>query len=185
MKQSESLLRQLLQNLGFNLPIHSYVVFINSEFTLYQTPLNKPFIFPTQLNRFLTTLNAIPSKLNERHKILADKLLSKHIKESPFKILPIYDFEQLQKGITCIKCTSFSIHVEGQKCICRECGLEEGVAKAIMRSVKEFKLLFPQHTITTNVIHDWCKVINSKKRIRSVLEKNYKKIGVRQWRYYE
>ncbi len=36
--RSEFLLRQLLQNLGFKIPIHSSVVFINPEFTLYQAP---------------------------------------------------------------------------------------------------------------------------------------------------
>ena len=63
LSRSESLLRQLLHNLGFNIPIDASVVFINPEFTLYQTPLNKPFIFPTQINRYLKNLNTIPSKL--------------------------------------------------------------------------------------------------------------------------
>jgi hypothetical protein len=53
LNRSESLFRQLLQSLGFNIPILASVVFINPEFTLYQTPLNKPFIFPTQVNRYL------------------------------------------------------------------------------------------------------------------------------------
>ena len=107
LNRSESLLRQLLQNLGYNIPITASVVFINPEFTLYQTPLNKPFIFPTQINRYLKNLNTIPSKLNKKHKMLADQLISLHIKDSPFKQLPTYDYDQLQKGITCAKCTSF------------------------------------------------------------------------------
>lgn len=185
LSRSESLLRQLLQSLGSNLPLYASVVFINSEFTLYQTPLNKPFIFPTQLNRILKDLNTIPSKLNGKHKLLADKLISRHIKESPYKLLPSYDYNQLRKGITCVVCNSFSISVEGQKCVCKECGHEEVVTTAVIRSVNEFKLLFPEQKITTNVIHEWCKVVKAKKRIRRTLEKNYKKIGVRQWLYYE
>ncbi|MET3697195.1 nuclease-like protein [Bacillus oleivorans] len=69
--RSESLLRQLLKSLGFNITIKASVVFINPEFTLYQAPLNKPFIFPTQINRFLNKLNLIPSKLiKKQHMIL-------------------------------------------------------------------------------------------------------------------
>ena len=185
LSRSESLLRQLLQNLGFNMPISASVVFINPEFTLYQTPLNKPFIFPTQINRYLKKLNTIPSKLNRRHRILADKLISLHMNDSPFKLLPSYDFDQLQKGITCAKCTSFSISVEGRKCVCKECGYEEVVATAVMRNVKEFKLLFPTRKMTTNVIHEWCKVVKSKKRIRRILEKNFKIVGVHQWSFNE
>ncbi|MFC0274656.1 nuclease-related domain-containing protein [Metabacillus herbersteinensis] len=185
LNRSESLLRQLLQNLGLNTPINASVVFINPEFTLYQTPLNKPFIFPTQVNRYLKNLHKTSSKLNGKHKLLADKLISLHIKDSPFKLLPSYDYDQLRKGITCVKCTSFSMSVEGRKCVCKECGQVELVAIAVMRNVKEFKLLFPNRRITTNVIHQWCKVVTSKKRIRRILEKNLKIVGVHQWSYYE
>ena len=38
--------------------------------------------------------------------MLADKLISLHIKDSPFK-LPSYDYDQLQKGITCQNATHF------------------------------------------------------------------------------
>ncbi|MGG3469710.1 nuclease-related domain-containing protein [Neobacillus pocheonensis] len=71
-------LRQLLQDLGFNLPIKGYVVFINPEFTLYQSPPNEPIIFPTQLKKFMKKLNSRPSKLTNKHKILAEKLVSLH-----------------------------------------------------------------------------------------------------------
>lgn len=185
LSRSESLLRQLLQSLGYTITIYASVVFINPEFTLYQTPLNKPFIFPTQVNRYLKKLNTIPSKLNKRHKILADKLISQHIQDFPFKLLPPYDYDQLRKGIMCVECNSFSISVDGRKCICLECGHQEVVASAVMRSVKEFKLLFPDQKITTNVIHEWCKVVKSKKRISRILDENFKIVGVHQWSFYE
>ena len=117
LNRSESLLRQLLKNLRFNLPIEASVIFINPEFTLYQAPLNKPFIFPTQIKRYLRKLNDQPSKLKERHKILADQLISLHIENSPFTQLPSYDYDQLQKGITCLKCTFF-FHFGRRKKLC-------------------------------------------------------------------
>lgn len=183
--RSESLLRQLLHNLGFHIPIEASIIFINPEFTLYQAPLDKPFIFPAQINRYLKKLNSIPSKLNKKHKILADKLMLMHIQDSPFKQFQSYEYDQLRKGITCVDCNSFSISVVGKKCICKECGKEEVVTAAVMRSVKEFKLLFPNQKITTNVIHEWCKVVKSKKRIRRILEKNFKIKGVHRWSFYE
>lgn len=185
LNRSESLLRQLLQNLGYNLPISASIVFINPDFTLYQAPLNKPFIFPTQISRYFKNLNTIPSKLQKKHKMLADHFISLHIKTSPFEQLPSYDYDQLKKGITCIKCTSFSISVEGKKCVCKECGHEEMIETAIMRNVKEYKLLFPNRKITTNVIHEWCNEIKSKRIISNILIKNFKKVGVHQWSYYE
>lgn len=181
----ESLLRQLLQNLGFNTPIHASVVFINPEFTLYQTPLGKPFIFPTQINRLMKKLNAISSKLNGKYKMLADKLVAQHIKDSPYTLAPAYDYDSLRKGITCGGCGSLLVSAEGAKCVCGECGHLEMVDAAVMRSIDEFKLLFPNEKITTNGVYDWCRVVESKKTIRRILTSNFKMVGVHQWAYFE
>ncbi|WP_102349290.1 nuclease-related domain-containing protein [Bacillus sp. Marseille-P3661] len=185
LSRSESMLRQLLQNLGNQLPIQAFVVFINPEFTLYQTPLNKPMIFRSQVNRYMKNLSTIPFKLDKKHKILADKLLVNHIKDSPILSLPSYDYEQLQKGIPCISCGSLSITVSRTKCVCEECGHEETVTNAVLRCVEEFQRLFPSQKITTNTIFDWCGVVKSKERIRMILKKYYKIIGVHQWAFYE
>ncbi len=149
MNRSESLLGQFLQTIGSNLPINVKVVFINPEFILYQTPLNKPFILPTQINSYLKKLNLNSSNLNEKHRWLADKIIFHHIEDSPIKLLPSYKYEQLQKGITCDNCTSISVFINGKICICQECRYEESVETAVMRNVKEFKLLFPEKKVTT------------------------------------
>ncbi|ARK32633.1 Nuclease-related domain protein [Halalkalibacter krulwichiae] len=185
LNRSESLMRQLLYDLGYHLPIYASVIFINPEFTLYQAPRNLPFIFPTQVESVLKKMKSIPSKLNEKHKILANHLMSLHIKESPFTLVPPYNYDQLRKGITCAKCSSLSNTVAGNLCICKQCGYEEVVATAVMRNIKEFKLLFPNQKITTSIIHDWCKVVDSKKRIKRILEKNFTIVGVHRWAYYE
>jgi Nuclease-related domain len=185
LSRSESLFRRLLHHYGFDITIDASVVFINSEFTLYQTPLNKPLIFPTQLNRYIKKLNTTSLKFNKKHTILAEQLVSLHILDSPYKQLPCYDYDHLQKGITCANCNSLSISIKRTHCVCRECGFEEVTTNTIMRSIEEFKLLFPNRKVTTNVIHDWCKIIESKKRIHRVLEKNYKIVGSNRWSFYE
>lgn len=185
LNRSESLLQQLLRNLRLAMPIKSFVIFVHPEFTLYQSPMNKPFIFPTQLNRFLKALETTSSKLSRKHYELAEKLLSLHIPDSPFSKVPSYNYEQLRKGIVCEKCSSFVDLAEERYCICSRCGHSELVLSSILRSIKEFQLLFPNEKITTNRIFDWIKVISSKKRIQRVLDKHFNKVGVRQWTYYE
>jgi hypothetical protein len=186
LRRNESLLRQLLQDLGWNnIPIDSKVVFINPEFTLYQAPLNLPFIYPTQIPKYFRKLNTTPSKLTKKHLILADKLVSCHLEKFPFLQLPEYEYTQLQKGITCESCRSFSVAVKGMKAVCGGCGHKEEVDEAVLRSVKEFKLLFPGQKITTNKIQEWCKIIDSKKTIKRILSKNFTPEGVRQWTYYQ
>lgn len=69
------------------------------------------------------------------------------------------------------------MYVRGNQLICGKCGCRDDVDTAIVRSVQEFSLLFPEIRITTKVIHDWCKVIHSKKTIRRVLMRNYENLG--------
>lgn len=121
-KRSVFLLRQLLRELGFNVPVKAYVVFINPQFTLFQAPRDQPIILPSQVIRFLEKLKMTPTKIFSEHKKLADKLVSLHQVESPYPRLPTYSYDQLQKGITSACCLSFSISVEGNQIVCKNCG---------------------------------------------------------------
>ncbi len=58
------------------------------------------------------------------------------------------------------------------------------VPSAVIRSVEEFKLLFPNQKITTKAIHEWCQVVESKKSIKCILEKNFKIIENNRWSYF-
>jgi hypothetical protein len=185
LKRSMTLFRQLLQKLKQNYLIEGFVIFINPEFSLYQAPRDQPIILPSQVNRFLRELNKTPSKLNNGHMKLAQTLIPLHQNNNPFTILPTFNYNQPRKGITCARCTSFSLSVHGRKCICQDCGHEELVSTAVMRNVIEYKLLFPTRKITTNAIHEWCKIVEPKKRIGEILGKNFKIVGVHQWSFYE
>lgn len=185
LNRSEMLLRQLLQKHGFKIPIEAWVIFINPEFTLYQAPKNKPILYPTQINRFMKNLDRVPVKLNGMHKRMADQLVLLNQKDDPYPRLPPYDYDGLKKGMSCSVCQALSVFIDGRKSVCSECGHEEDIDSVILRSVQEFKLLFPNKRITTNDIYDWCKVVESKKRISRTLGKNYKMVRNGQWAYYE
>lgn len=184
LSRSESLLRQLLLKLGTKPQIDASVVFINPAFTLYQAPLDKQIVFPTQLNQYMEQFNLIHSKLTIKHRKLADQLVSLNKNEYELSQIAPYQYKQLQKGITCLKCHSFSVFIEKRKCVCKECNHKETVSAAVLRSVKEFQTLFPDEKITTNIIHDWCQIVQSKLRIRRILASNFEVIGVNQWTYY-
>ncbi len=116
---------------------------------------------------------------------LAQLFKSMHIEKSPISHLPNYSDGPLKKGVICSKCHSFSMAIEGRKCICVECKIEESVENAVLRTVEEYKLLFPTIKITSKVIQEWCAIIDSKQRIQRILEKHYKKIYKSKWTYYE
>ncbi|KGR79358.1 nuclease-related domain-containing protein [Ureibacillus manganicus] len=188
LRRSETLLKQLIFSLGINLPVEGIIVFINPEFTLYQAPLNCPFLLPTQLKSYLQKLeSSTTSKLTNKHQALAEKLVSLHllnIKENKYSNLPSYEFDQVRKGISCEICKSFSVSVTGHNIKCTKCGYVELASSAILRNINEFMTLFRNEKLTTNVIYDWCQVIPSKRRIRKVLIDNFKIVGCNQWTYY-
>jgi Nuclease-related domain len=182
LRRSESLLRQLLQNLGMKAPIASYIIFINPSFHLYQAPLGQPIIFPTQLKRFSKKLPIKRANRNGVH--IAEKLLSIHLKESPYKRVPEYTYGQLQKGIICKSCHSCELQFQDHILVCTKCSSKEDVRSAVIRSVEEFTLLFRDRNVTTNAIFEWCKVIKSKKVVRKILLENYTCIGYGKSSYY-
>ncbi len=184
-RRAETLLKQLLHRLGYNIPVEGLVVFISPEFTLYQAPRDIPFVFPTQIKQFLKQFDSNTLRLSNNHMRLAEKLLSLHIQENKYSNLPEYHYDQLKKGITCTKCNSFLLTVHGRNIKCNECGYLEPISTAILRSINEFKLLFKDKKVTTNIIYDWCRVIDSKKRVQRVLDMNFQIVSKRKWTYYE
>src|SRR5690625_2203660 len=152
LERSDFLFRQLLQELGYNLSVKSYLVFINKEFTLYQAAFNQSLILPTPLKRFMMQLNTISSTITKRHKKLAEQLAHRHIESSSHERLPTYEYDQLQKGVTCPSCFGFMSEFNKIKLRCKSCGAEERIETAVMRSIVEFNLLFPNSRITTGAI---------------------------------
>jgi hypothetical protein len=184
-ERAEILFRGLLQELGFQLQVESYVIFINPKFFLYQAPLNPSLIFPSQIHGFLNKVSNRPFQKNKFLK-LAEQLASLHITKSPYTRLPVYQYEQLRKGVTCANCHSFleSTDPRDTAIICKKCGLVESTHSAILRSIEEFQLLFPDRKITVNGIYEWCDGIKSKKVIRSVLLKNFELVRYGKGSYY-
>ncbi|MCM3725377.1 NERD domain-containing protein [Neobacillus cucumis] len=185
-KRSNSLLLQLFQVLGFSQTIDACVVFVNPEFFLYQAPIDKPIFYPPQLKQLMRKLDNEPSKLTNRHKRIADKLISLHQVKSPYSHtkIPTYDYERLRKGFTCSKCNSFLCSITSGKLVCADCGQVEIVESAVLRSVGEIKLLFPDKRITTNCVYEWCGVVESKKVINRILIKRFSRIGHGKFSYY-
>lgn len=185
LSRTSALFPQLLQSNSFNIPIEGNVVFIHPEFALFNATMNKPFILSSQLNRHLNRLNANANKLSKKHHLLAEKLVSLHMDDSPFTKLPAYNFAGLKKGIICPNCNLLLVTAEANQCVCLNCGHKEKARDAVIRNVNEFKLLFPDERITSSVIQEWCKVIDDQRRIRRYLIEYFEKIGINSGTYYK
>ena len=185
LKRSESLLRQLLNHLGFHFPVEPYIIFTNPEFTLYQAALDQPIVFPNQLNRFMKKLNRKQSKLNNQHRKLAERLVSLDQTNFSSSRLPQYSFDQLVKGIKCAECKTMFSACQGKNFLCGKCEGKESIDTAVMRNVEELRLLFPDRRITIKEIYQWCDYAVSKKVIRRILSTYLRSLGGSKVFYYE
>lgn len=177
LKRCESLLRRQLQLLKCSLPVEAYVVFVNPEFHLYHAPLHSPLIFPSQWNRFSQRLKNVRMH-NGFHSKLAEKLLSLHVEKSPYERQPEFNYEDLQKGIVCGGCGKLGMEVfNTNNLICRNCKSSERFKNGFLRSMEEFRLLFPERPVTTSQMYEWCGGIKDKRAIQRALSENLNRIG--------
>ena len=183
LKRAESLLRSMLQELKSDFKVSAQVVFVNPEFTLYHAPMDLPMILPTQLNRFFKTLNLNPTNMKKDQLKIANQLLASQVKSSYSKV-PTYEYEQLEKGISCRECRKLSVTVFDDRCVCENCGFNEDIEAVVLRSVEEFVTLFPDRKITTNGIQEWCQLPCSTKVLRKIMKKHFRPIGYRRHTYY-
>lgn len=184
LNRTKLLFKKLLNQLGHNFKIQGSVVFVNPEFTLYNAQPDLPFIFPTQIKRLHENLNNQPGKLSTTHYKLATKLVSLHQIESYHNKLPIFHYDELKKGITCLVCESFEVRTEGHKVICTDCGQSEKVEFAVLRNVNEIQLLLPEKPITTPFVKEWCCIITDDKRISRILAKHFNYSDIKKGRIY-
>ncbi|WP_226641388.1 nuclease-related domain-containing protein [Mesobacillus subterraneus] len=184
LNRTKLLFKKLLNQLGHNFKIQGSVVFVNPEFTLYNAQPDLPFIFPTQIKRLHENLNNQPGTISTNHYKLATKLASLHQIESYHNKLPTFHYDELKKGITCLVCESFEVEATHKYLECNVCGSKELIESAVMRTVKEFRLISPDTAITTSAIQEFCVVIKDGKRIRRILAKHLRIDGSRKWTKY-
>src|SRR5690625_4212963 len=166
--RTETNLRDLLSRLKINIPLHSHLVFINEEFTLY-TEKMPTLIIPTQLNSFIQKLNQIQGRLSAQHHALAEKLIHLHKKESPFMRLPSFEYAELRKGVLCYRCRRLLELMGKSRFYCNHCSYEESTDSGIIRNVIEFHTLFPDKKIKTRKIAEWSAQNLSKKTYQRIL----------------
>jgi hypothetical protein len=181
--KTETLLNQLVNNHSIPLTVKSHLILINPEFHLYNVPSNLPIVYPAQMNRFRTSLLQNSSKIRNADIRAAEKLLALYIGESPYDSVPKYRYDELRKGMVCPGCGEFYAEFKRVLC-CGFCGGKEGSSDAILRSVEEFRLLFPEVKVTTKNIFDWCGVIKDERTIQRVLRANLQSMGNKRSSYY-
>lgn len=185
LERTEILFKQFLQANDLPLPIKSFVLFVGDHFTLYQAPLVQSIVFPTQLQRFVHSLNEIPDHMSAYNSNISNVLTKKHLSKSSLEKYPNYEFKQLRKGITCPSCNSFLLKKDSKNLHCNECGLIVSNHSALSRAVNEFQTLFLNEKIMTPTLHDWCGGMFSERMIRRNLGMLFNVVNKGRSTYFE
>lgn len=185
-RNAESVVRQLVDQLGYHFTIKKYIVFVNPNFTLFEAPRNSGLILPTMIKTHFASINEMPSRLNQNHYRFAEEVKTLHKEDFSLRNVPHYEDELLKKGATCAQCGKFLTgFTKKRSCVCSHCGNEELVTQTILRLAKECTLLFPNQKITVSLIYKWCNYQITARRIWYVLNKYLKVKGTGKWTYYE
>lgn len=184
LNRTRYLFQKTLQNQNMDYTIHPYLIFINDEFTLYNTQIDNQLILPSQLNRFLNHLSQLSFNPRNDHKKIIEFITANHKENPSFLNLPEYTLEQLKKGTICKVCQQYLIKYNNKSLFCNHCQVIVNTETTIVNSVEEYSFLFPNKKITTKIIVEWCGGIISSKAIQRVLRKYYKKVGITNGTHY-
>lgn len=184
LQRTEIAFRRLLKDLGINIPVEAYLVFVNPEFTLFHAPIHSSMLLPSQLNRFIQTVNRDNFGITAQDEAHAEEIISCHLDNNPFERLPNYSYQELTKGIPCSLCGKFLFPFSQSYIYCKSCGNKESVEAAVLRSVVEYKKLFPDKQLTTNGVSDWCGEVVSEKSVRRILKKQFISQSSKRYTYF-
>lgn len=124
--------KQLLKEIGFgHIPVKAAVVFVHSEFTLFNAPRGKALILPTQIPEHIEYMKQFPKPTTEI--IDAAEVIQKlALKPEVFrKNIPDYEYHDLKKGLRCVQCGSLDLIVNSKKYSCSDCLASEKVSLTI------------------------------------------------------
>lgn len=176
----------LLKSWNFKPSFTPKLVFINPLCMIYNAPIDNTIVYPSQITRFFSKLNQQPFPLAESDYDLADKLLSEHQSEAAFsRKMPAYTFEALEKTMWCLQCHAKKLSWTQRSCRCDTCGYKSTVDEIFISHAEEFKLLFPDMKMTTNVLYQWTGKLVSVHQIQRILNKYYKKMGLTRGSFYK
>lgn len=175
LNRATSLLRQLAKNIGIQAHIEAKVVFLHEACELYQVSPEMPIVTRPQIDRYFSKITRENIRNKNLELKLAQKLVQAH--QINFRNQTInYTFSKLKKGVNCPKCMQFMIRKTNRTVICTNCQLTLINEKALTFNYQQLKYLFPNQTINTQTINQWCDGLFSNYTIRRVMNQHKKQL---------
>lgn len=147
-RQKDSV-RQLMNDIGYPMVIHHYLVFINPNQIMYGLESNHPIIMSNALNKFLEhnmkpnrkNYDFLESSINERR-----LLRSKH--DQYYEI----NLDDMKKGVFCPNCNQRMRKVSRYRCQCGICLKYVGTVDAIKLLIRDIRCLNPEFKLDSIIL---------------------------------
>lgn len=141
--------RQLLADIGYPMPIHHFIVFMNPDRTVFglqrkHNVLTRAILedfFEQKMRPNRKDYSFFVSAINERR-----LKISKHA--TFFKI----DLDLLKKGVYCTACDNRMRRTSNYYYTCHGCNLRIRTLDAVKLLIRDLRLLNPEHKITSKLI---------------------------------
>lgn len=186
LNRSKTLMKQLIKDLGYSFTVEASVIFVHPTFVLFQAKASDPFIYPNQIEKHFKEMNQRLAPLSKEQHYFAQKLIKENRESVPYqKQLPEFKYSKLQKNIYCKTCGGKEVTVTRKKSYCSRCRSKLPLEETILYHIEEFKLLFPDEKMTVHLLYEWCGKKVSPRRLRTVCNKHYTKVGTTSNSYYK
>lgn len=181
-----ALMSQLFKQWNVTTPLSGAVIFINSCFTLYGAVPDEQIVLPSQLAAYVVGLNRQKNRIPHPIRMLANRLIEHHQHEAPYqKKLPLYEWDELKKGLTCGSCRSFDLKLTQRSCLCNDCLNLTSRQENFLNNVEELKILYPNEKLTTVLVYNWLGGQVTKDSLKNSLSKHYQQHGKTKSTHYE
>ena len=151
------------------------VIFTSPEFSLEtdHPSISDHTILRHQLRPYLYSLNELKS--THQADILVE-IIKNHIVDNPYFNYTT-DFEELNKGVYCRKCSSFNLKKSNIHFKCLDCGNKDTIHTIIVQALSDFDILFNNEFITRKNLWEFLGKQISESTINRYLRKYCNKIN--------
>lgn len=152
LERAKGLLTMFNQSQQINLPVSSFLVFLQPSFHLYQASKTLPIIYPNMIDSFLKKISLESAYSSPK---LQQVLYRHHQPHSIFEKIPTYTGNQLKKGFFCKACGEKLWRKTQKKHACPRCHQITKVSADTIQAIVDYYILFPNEKITNQKLMDW------------------------------
>lgn len=176
-QRANTLLFNTMKEFGYDFAIHSYCVFVDPSFHIFQHVKKKSVLFFEKLEGHFEAVNRMDCYRSADMDSFLQKLVAIDQPDYRPRKLPYY--AKIRAGIACpdSECTGFENGGTSTFWQCVKCHFTEPMLTAIARTAREFHLLYPENEITTRQVYEWCDGQCDMRQIRRALKKYFLQQG--------